>query len=50
MDKILRFFFIALVTFIIVLFVTDFQVVLYGFTSLVDGVSTLLSPINGATK
>jgi hypothetical protein len=50
MNQLLRFFFVALVTFIIVLFVTDFQSVVDGFTSIVDGVSTVLNPLKGAVK
>jgi hypothetical protein len=50
MNQILRFFFVALVTFIIVLFVTDFQSVVDGFSSMVDGISSVLAPIKGASK
>ncbi|MDZ4666425.1 MAG: hypothetical protein SGJ00_00945 [bacterium] len=50
MNQILRFFFIIFITFIIVLFVTDFQAVVDGFGSLVDGISTVLSPLKGAVK
>lgn len=50
MEKLGRFFLIALVTFIIVIFVIDFQMVVDGFGSFVDGVSELLSPIKGSVK
>jgi hypothetical protein len=50
MNQVLRIFFVILVTLIIVVFVTDFESVVGGFESLVDGVSTLLSPIKGVFK
>ncbi len=50
MNQLLRFFFIALVTYLIVLFVTDFQSVVDGFENTVAAISALISPIKAAFK
>ncbi len=50
MVHIIRFFFVALVTFIITIFVVDFQSVVDGFGSFVDGISNVLSPIKSVFK
>jgi len=50
MNQLLRLFFIALVTFLIVLFVTDFQSVVDCFENTIAAISALLSPIKALFK
>jgi hypothetical protein len=42
-----RYLMIVFVTYVIVLFVTDFQAVVDGFASFVDAISAVISPLKG---
>ncbi len=50
MIHVVRFFFVLLITFVITIFVVDFQSVVDGFGSAVDAISGILSPVKALFK
>ncbi len=47
MNQFVRYLMIAIVTYIIVIFVTDFQSVVDGFANFVDAISAVIAPLKG---
>ena len=50
MIHVVRFFFVLPITFVITIFVVDFQSVVDGFGSAVDAISGILSPVKALFK